>query len=87
MADIDWDSYGHIMASEYREKILLSLYEKPKTPKQLQEELGYHLSHVSNTLTDLSEYGLVECLTEDRKRGRVYDLTEKGIKMTEQIKK
>lgn len=53
----------------------------------MEKEVDLHLSHVSNTLTDLTEEGIVQCLTEERTKGRVYDLTELGQKIAEQIKK
>lgn len=84
---MDWDKYGHVTASEYRKKVVLSLSEKPKTPKEIEEEVNFHLSHVSNTLSDLTEEGIVQCLTEARAKGRVYNLTELGQGIAEQIKK
>lgn len=83
---MDWDAYGYVVASEYRERIVQSLSEKPKTPKQLADELDYHLSHISNTLSDLAEEGLVECLTENRRKGRVYALTDGGEEIATQLR-
>lgn len=84
---MDWDTYGYIMASEYRKRVVLSLYEKPKTPKEIAEETSYHLSHVSNTLSDLSENDIVECLTEERSKGRIYDVTTIGESIGKQLSK
>jgi predicted transcriptional regulator len=84
---MDWNIYGYVMASEYRKSIVLSLNEKPKTPKEIANESDYHLSHVSNTLSDLSEEGIVECLTEERTKGRIYDVTTLGESIGEQMSK
>lgn len=84
---MDWDKYGFVNASKYRKDIVLSLHNKPKTPKELKEETEYYLSHVSNTLKDLSEKEIVKCLTEGRSKGRIYGLTELGKEIAEQIKK
>lgn len=84
---MDWDKYGFVSASEYRKKILLSLHDKPKTPKEIEGESDYRLSHISNTLSELSDKGLAKCLTEKRSKGRVYDLTGLGEKIAKQIKK
>lgn len=84
---MDWDKYGFVNASKYRKNIVLTLHNKPKTPKEIQEETDYYLSHVSNTLKDLSEKEIVKCLTDDRKKGRIYDLTDLGEEIAEQLNK
>ncbi len=75
---MDWDTYGFVKASNYRSSVMIALSETPKTPSDLSEELDLRLSHVSNTLTELSEKGLVECLTENRSKGRIYATTDDG---------
>lgn len=84
---MDWDKYGYVKASKYRKALVLSLHEKPKTPKEMSEETEYYLSHVSNTLKDLSKNDIVKCLTENRNKGRVYTLTDLGKEIAEEIKK
>jgi len=84
---MDWDKYGHVMASEYRKKVVLSLNEKPKTPKEMAEETNYYLSHISNTLKNLSEKDIVNCLTKQRDKGRIYALTDLGKEIAEQIQR
>ena len=84
---MDWDKYGHVLASKYRKDIVLSLSEKPKTPKEMAEETNYYLSHISNTLKDLSDNNIVKCLTENRDKGRIYDLTKLGKDIADQIKR
>jgi len=84
---MDWDKYGYVKASKYRKDLVLSLHEKPKTPKEMSKETEYYLSHVSNTLKDLSKNDIVKCLTENRNKGRVYTLTDLGKDIAKQIKK
>jgi predicted transcriptional regulator len=69
--------YGFVLASEYRKKIVCTLLT-PKTPKQVSKHTGIHLSHVSKTLTELADEGIVCCVNPDMKKGRVYNLTELG---------
>lgn len=82
---MDWDAYGYVVASEYRTRIVELLAEQPRTPKQLTEALGYHMSHVSGTLSDLRDESLVECLTEQRRKGRVYALTDAGEDVADKL--
>lgn len=84
---MDIEEYSWVVASEYRESILLTLKGKPKTPKQITEKTDYYLSHVSNTLSDLQDHGLVECLTPDRRKGRLYALTDAGEEMVEDLER
>jgi len=84
---MDVEEYSWIKASEYREKLLLSLEDKPRTPKELSEMSGYYLSHVSNVLSDLEDHNLAECITPDRKKGRLWQATKKGQEIIEDLKR
>jgi DNA-binding transcriptional regulator GbsR (MarR family) len=75
---MDVEEYAWVKASDYRENILLALEDKPRTPKELAEMTDYYLSHVSNVLSDLQDHGLAECITPDRKKGRLWTATEDG---------
>ena len=81
---MDVDKLGWVKASSYRKDILNSL-EKPKTPKELSEDTGYYLSHVSSTLSDLKSKDIVECLNPDRRKGKLYSITEEGIEIRETL--
>lgn len=74
----DWDVYGKVIASNYRQQVLHSIYEHPKTPTQISEEIEKHQSHVSKTLSELEKFDLVKCLNPNAKKGRLYKLTEQG---------
>lgn len=72
-------------ASDYREQVLLSLAGKAKPPKEVAEETGYYLSHVSNTLSELEDHDMVECLTPDRRKGRLWAATDIGNEIVEEL--
>lgn len=78
---------GWLKASEYRKDVLITLNDRRLTPKDIAGETEYYLSHVSNTLSDLENRGLAECLTPDRNKGRIYALTGEGKQMLEEIKR
>lgn len=82
---MDWDAYGHVSASQYRVAIVRELDEGPRTPKQIADAHDFHLSHVSNYLSGLSGRDIVECVTPDRSKGRVYRLTELGDWIAESL--
>ncbi len=82
---MDWKKYGYVISSMYRQKIVLSLKKYPKTPKQLSSELEYHMSHVSSTIKELSENGIVENLSPDLRKGKIYGLTRDGEEIANSI--
>jgi predicted transcriptional regulator len=68
-------------SSKYRQKILLCLQGKTMMPSEIAKSVNLRLNHVSMTLKGLKEGGLVLCLNEEKKRGRLYELTELGKKV------
>jgi len=82
---MDVEELAWVKASEYRQNVLLSLTGSFRTPKDIAGETDYYLSHISNTLSDLEDHGLVKCVTPDRRKGRLYDLTEKGYELIEEL--
>jgi len=82
---MDWKKYGYVLSSTYRQRIILALKESPKTPKQMSLELRLHLSHISSTLKSLTNNGIVECLTSDLRKGKVYGLTKDGREIADKI--
>ncbi len=74
-----WEDFTFIVSSEYREKVFAALAPKPRLPKQLSVQTKLRPAHVSRSLRELKDQGLVECLTTSRKaRGRLYALTSVG---------
>ena len=68
-----------IKTSEYRRKILNSLYDVDYlTPSEIAEKTNIRLNHVSNFLKDLKDNDLIICLNDAEKRGRLYQITKLG---------
>lgn len=82
---MDIEEFAWLKASEYRQKVLLSLLGTPRTPKDIAGDTGYYLSHVSKTLSDLEEHDLAECLTPDRRKGRLYTATNQGEELAKKL--
>ena len=71
--------------SEYRKKILKSLSNvNYLTPSEIAEKTKLRLNHVSNFLKDLKDNKLIVCLNDHEKRGRLYQLTELGKKVSKE---
>lgn len=75
----DYDAVAHVTSSGYRQQVLEQLAEDVKTPSEIADATDIEVSHVSRTLGELREYNLVELIVdEDRRKGRYYQITEKG---------
>jgi predicted transcriptional regulator len=85
LSDEELDLYGYVSSSKRRVSVITTLKNNPITPKQIAENTDIRLNHVSNVLSELSEESLVKCINPDRKRGRVYKLTDVGNKVAEKI--
>ncbi len=67
-----------IKSSVYRAKILKAIGSEMIMPSEIAKKVGIRLNHVSMFLRELKDEGLVECLNEDTKKGRLYQLTKLG---------
>lgn len=82
----EWDEIGFVISSQYRINVLRRLSEGPATPTHIADESGSGIAHISRALSSLRERDLTELLvSEDRKKGRVYGLTDKGEEVWEHI--
>lgn len=82
----EWDEIGFVISSRYRVAVLRRLADGPATPSQLATDSGLAIAHISRALRGLRERDLVELLVpEDRKKGRVYGITERGEEVWSQI--
>lgn len=53
--------------------------------KELYSAIGF--IKISKTLSDLKNKRLVECINEEDKKGRIYEITKLGLEVLNQIKK
>ena len=67
--------------STYRLKVLKSLLDDPKMPKDISDDCGILQNHISNVLSILKGFDLVVCINPEVKKGRIYRLTEYGEKV------
>ena len=73
------DDVSYILTSEMSFKILNSLhFNTHLTPTQIAKITHISRSNISTKLIKLKKKGLVVCVTPERKKGRLYKLTDKG---------
>lgn len=81
-----WETVGFVISSQYRIAVLRRLAEGPATPSRIADETGFAISHVSRALHSLRDRDLVDLLvSEDRKKGRIYGITDSGRQTWERI--
>lgn len=67
-----------------RRRVIKALI-KPNSPTDLAKQLDIERSTVSRVILELTEKGLVECLTPNSRMGRYYRTTEIGRKVIDVI--
>ena len=68
-----------------RRSCLESLASGPKMPSAITKSSGVHMSHISRALSELVKKGLVECLTPDASKNRIYGITKKGREVLKRL--
>ena len=76
----------YVIRSQYRSKILKSVSDDVKMPSQIAKDTGIVQNHISNSLRQLKEHELVECINPEVRKGRIYRLTEKGDELIKNFK-
>lgn len=56
-----------------------------KIPSQIAEDIDINRSHISDILSQLKEYDLVECVNPEVRKGRLYRLTKKGKEVVKKL--
>jgi len=81
-----WDDVSYVISSRYRVATLRRLSEGPATPSLIADETDLSIAHVSRALQELRDNDLVTLLvSEDRRKGRVYGVTDEGLGVWETI--
>src|SRR6056297_2969254 len=82
----DWDDVSFVISSQYRIAVLRRLADGPATPSRIANDADLGIAHISRALQGLRDRDLVELLvSEDRRKGRVYGVTEKGSQVWDKI--
>lgn len=82
----EWDDISFVISSKYRVAVVEDLAQGPATPSTIADDTEFTISHVSRALRGLRAHDLAELLvSEDRKKGRVYGLTERGERTWKRI--
>ena len=56
-----------------------------KIPTAIANDSGIRTNYISKVLSELKAHELVECINPEVRKGRLYRLTDKGEKVTENL--
>ena len=90
--DSFWEEYGWIIRGSQRKILFLNLPNKPITPEEFRKEINQKtklklsLREMSRHLNSFVEKKFMTCLTPKAPYNKLYQVTSKGIKISEQIK-
>lgn len=79
------DKVRFVNKSSYRVKVLKSINDDVKMPKEIAQDSGILPNHISNVLRQLKEKDIVECLNPEVRKGRLYRLSETGLKVLDEL--
>ena len=83
--NMDDDRLAYINNSSYRIKVMKTIGNNVKMPKQIAEDSGILPNHISNVLRQLKDKEIVECLNPKARKGRLYRLSDDGLKLLEEL--
>lgn len=79
------DKIRYVNRSSYRVKVLKSIGEDAKIPKDIARDSGILPNHISNVLRQLKEKEIVECINPEVRKGRLYRLSDEGLDMLDKF--
>ena len=78
---LDDNVLGYLKSSTYRLKVLKKLKYLFATPSEISRDFQVEPSQISRTLSELEKIDLIMCTTPQRSKGRIYRISEKGLKL------
>ena len=82
-----WALVGFIKVSPARLNCIRCIGKEYKMPTEIAKESEMRITQISNALHDLKAKEIVFCLNEDNSKGRLYQNTELGLKLLEELDK
>ena len=82
---MDEELLKYVNNSSYRVKVLKALGDDVKIPTQIASDSGILPNHISNVLRQLKEKEIVECITPEVRKGRLYRLSDDGLDVLKEL--
>jgi DNA-binding MarR family transcriptional regulator len=85
MDSTDIEALSYVLSSKRRVLVLHALEKNLLTPSLIANKTNLGIINVSKVLIELRGKNLVSCINPEKKRGRLYSLTELGQKIQKHI--
>lgn len=85
MNDDTLKTYAYVSISSYRVRAAKSLQVENKTPTQIANDSNIRVNHISKVLRELKECGVAECINEEKRKNRIYRLTDVGQNIVQHL--
>ena len=79
--------YAYVISSTYRVRVIEGLDGEVLIPSKISKKIDLESKFVSKALRELKDKGLVECVNEEYRKGRLYRLTSEGEGVIELLEK
>lgn len=77
---------AYIKQSRYRKEVIKYLGKNTiGTPTQIAKGTGIRTNHISKVLSELKKKGVLICINEEMRKGRLYKLTDFGFEVVDLI--
>lgn len=80
-----WELIGFIKVSPARYNCITCIGRNYKMPSEIAKQTNMRITQISNALHDLKDKDIVICLNETTIKGRLYQNTELGLKILEEL--
>jgi DNA-binding HxlR family transcriptional regulator len=81
------EKIAYVKKSSYRTKVIKSLDGEVKIPSQIAKDADIAQNSIYNTLKQLKEHELIECINPEVRKGKLYKLTANGEKIVKKLDK
>jgi predicted transcriptional regulator len=85
MDDDTLKTFAYVTISSYRERAVRALQDENKTPTQIANDSDIRVNHISKVLKELKECGVAECINEEKRKNRIYRLTNVGQDIVDKL--
>ena len=79
------DKFKYVNKSSYRVRVLKSIGDDVKMPRDIASESGILPNHISNVLKQLRDNDIVECINPEVRKGRLYRLSDDGLNVLNKL--
>lgn len=79
------EALSYVQMSPYREITLKELKNSEKIPSRIAKNTNIATSHISRALAGLKDKGMVVVLNPEKSQGRLYQITDLGLKVVEKL--